>query len=163
MTRAKKSPGGKPEIASLEPVEGRAWGGFLRAHHRIVKQLDAELRAGHGLALSEYEVLLLLAWSAEGRMQMSALTKQVLLTPSGLTRTVDRLERDGLVRREASEKDRRISYAVLTPQGWSTFLAAHATHHRGIRQHFSRHCGPEELLVLASLFERLGREEPLGR
>ncbi len=85
--------------ARLDELELGAWRGFLRAHAALSRELDAELTAAHGLPLSTYEVLLFLADSPDGHMRMSDLADSVLLSRSGLTRLVDRLERDGLVQR----------------------------------------------------------------
>ena len=110
---APKAKGGQP----LTTAELAAWRGFLRVHSALTKQLDAELEAAHGLSLSSYEVLLFLADSPEGRVRMSELADSVLLSRSGLTRLVDRLERDGLVRRESCPSDLRGFNAVITDEG----------------------------------------------
>ena len=90
---------------------------MLRAHSALTKLLDAELVREHGLPLSSYEVLLFLADSPQGQMRMSELADGVLLSRSGLTRRVDRMERDGLLCREPSEDDARGWFAVITPEG----------------------------------------------
>ncbi len=91
----------------LTPLETAAWRGFLRVHSALVRELDHELERKHGLPLHQYEVLLVLAGCEGGRMRMSELADSVLLSQSGLTRLVDRLERAGLVARDRCEQDRR--------------------------------------------------------
>jgi len=95
--------------------EAEAWRGFLRAHSTLVDELDRELTVTHGLPLHEFEVLLLLHGAPEGRLRMSELADRALLSQSGLTRLVDRLERAGCVERVRCAADRRGLYAVITP------------------------------------------------
>src|ERR687896_581232 len=105
-----------------------AWRGLLRVHAGMTKALDAELTREHRLPLSSYEVLLYLADSENGRLRMSELADAVLLSRSGLTRLVDRLERDGLLQRVRCESDARGLFAGLTPEGRRVFDAARVTH-----------------------------------
>ena len=91
----------------LDAEELAAWRGMLRTHARLTKALDVELVSAHGLPLTSYEVLLHLADSPDGRLRMSELADSVLLSRSGLTRLVDRLERQGLLGRESCPNDRR--------------------------------------------------------
>jgi DNA-binding MarR family transcriptional regulator len=107
----------RPASLQLDERELRAWRGMLRAHAALTKALDADLEAAHGLPLSSYEVLMYLN-DAEGRkMRMRDLAASVILSRSGLTRLADRLEREGLIRRESCDDDARGAYAVLTPAG----------------------------------------------
>src|SRR3954451_16132347 len=112
----------------LSERELRAWRGLLKAHATLVKALDAELVADHGLGITSYEVLLHLAEADAGRMRMHDLASSVLLSRSGLTRLVDRLERDGLLRREACDSDARGAYAALTDGGRRRLAEARGTH-----------------------------------
>ncbi len=101
----------------LDRDELGAWRGLLRAHSSLTKALDAELMREHGLPLSSYEVLLFLAEAPGGQMRMSELADGVLISRSGLTRLVDRMERDGLLRRERCEDDARGWFAAITDEG----------------------------------------------
>jgi DNA-binding MarR family transcriptional regulator len=143
----------------LSRRELRAWRGLLRAHARLVKALDAELEAEHGLGVTTYEVLMYLADAPEGQMRMHDLASSVLLSRSGLTRLVDRLERDGLLERKACEQDARGSFAVLTPVGRERLNAARRTHLDGVRRHFLEHLGDDELDALGDVWARIGIEE----
>src|SRR5262245_49789131 len=100
----------------LAPEELAVWRGFLQAHALLVRQLDAELVAAHGLPLTWYDVLGVLD-EAGGRLRMSELARAVLLSGSGATRLVDRMERAGLIVREPCEEDGRGFFAVLTEAG----------------------------------------------
>ena len=143
------------EATPLAPNELAAWRGFLRAHTALTRELDAELVAGHGLPLSSYEVLLFLAEAPAGRMRMSELADQVLLSRSGLTRLADRLARAGLIERRPCSEDARGWFAALTPKGRELFDQARRTHLDGVRRRFVGAFSDEELELLAACFERL--------
>lgn len=139
----------------LTDRELRAWRGLLRTHAHLVKRLDAELEAEHGLALTSYEVLLHLEHADEWKMRMCEVAESVLLSRSGLTRLVDRLEREGLVERTSCPDDARGAFARLTPAGHDKLQDARGTHLAGVREHFLAHFGPEELDTLGDAWERV--------
>jgi DNA-binding MarR family transcriptional regulator len=148
--------------APLSGEELAAWRGLLRTHAAVTGALDAELLETHGLPLTSYEVLLFLAAAAEGRMRMSELADSVLLSRSGLTRLVDRLEREGYVERTTCPDDARGAYARLTDAGRAKLEAASGTHLEGIREHFLQHFERSELAVLAEAWERVGSAGSAG-
>jgi DNA-binding MarR family transcriptional regulator len=129
---------------------------MLRVHAELTRALDAELSEAYGLPLSSYEVLLFLADSPEGRMRMSELADSVLLSRSGLTRLVDRLERNGLLERVQCSEDARGYFAQITPEGRALFAQARQTHLAGVRRLFLNRFSREELRELGGLWERLG-------
>ncbi|HEX3824168.1 MAG TPA: MarR family transcriptional regulator [Mycobacteriales bacterium] len=120
----------------LDATEMSAWHALIRAHSRVVRRLEAELEAEHGLTLPAYEVLAHLSEAPEQRLRMSELATHAILTPSGLTRLVDRLAREEFVERQRCGADARVVYAVLTPLGMSRLVEAYPTHLRGVREHF---------------------------
>jgi DNA-binding MarR family transcriptional regulator len=129
--------------------------GMLRAHAELTRALDAQLAREHNLPLSSYEVLLFLADAPDGRMRMSELAESVLLSRSGLTRLVDRLERDGLLKRERCESDARGLFAEITPEGRRLFDAARRTHLDGVRALFLDRFSRDELRALGGLWQKL--------
>ena len=139
----------------LNERELAAWRGMLRAHSSLTRELDAELRAEHDLPLSSYEVLLFLGTAPDGEMRMSELADGVLLSRSGLTRLVDRLERAGLVERRECEEDARGLLAAITEAGRELFAAARGTHLAGVRRLFLDRFSAAEQRTLGELFERL--------
>jgi DNA-binding MarR family transcriptional regulator len=139
----------------LSREELGAWRGLLRVHSGMTKALDAELMREHRLPLSSYEVLLFLADSPEGRLRMSELADGVLLSRSGLTRLVDRMERDGLLRRERCEEDQRGWFAEITHDGRDLFARARKTHLDGVRRRFLSHLSREEQRTLAAMWEKV--------
>ena len=142
-------------IHELTPEELGAWRGLLRVHSALVKALDAELLAAHDLPLTSYEVLINLQAAPGQRRRMAELADGVLLSRSGMTRLVDRLERDGLLERDACTDDGRGTYAVLTDKGDACLAAARRTHLDGVRDRFLEHFEPGELRVLATFWERV--------
>ena len=143
---------------ALDDDELRAWRGFLRASRLVTDRLDADLRAGHGRSLPEYEVLLLLYNADDRRLRMRELADAALVTRSRLTHTVDRLERDGLVRRRPVEDDGRGVEAELTRTGVSALRAMAPTHVDGIRRRFLDQLSPSDRQTLAAAFERIVAE-----
>jgi DNA-binding MarR family transcriptional regulator len=144
-----------PEQDALSLEERRAWRGLLRAYACLAKRLDAELDQAHRLPMTSYEVLHQLDEASGGRMRMCDLAEQAQLSRSGLTRLVDRLERDGLVERIPCEDDARGQYAVLTARGREVFDAARATHLAGVRRRFLGQFDAGELRRMAAFWERL--------
>jgi DNA-binding MarR family transcriptional regulator len=142
-------------VHQLDREELAAWRGMLRVHAALTRALDAELTERHGLPLSSYEVLLFLADAPGGRMRMSELADSVLLSRSGLTRLVDRLERDGLLEREQCEEDARGYFAMITDSGRALFDAARQTHLAGVRERFIDRLSRDDLRMLGELWEKV--------
>ena len=139
----------------LSPLELGAWRGLLRAHAALARALDAELEERHGMSLSSYDVLVHLRKAADHRMRMSDLADRVLLSRSGVTRLVDRLERDGLVSRDTCSSDGRGCYAALTPKGELALERVRPTHLAGVRQRFLSHFSEDELAQMGEFWERV--------
>jgi DNA-binding MarR family transcriptional regulator len=139
----------------LNAAELGAWRGFLRVHAALAKQLDAELVAQHDLPLSSYEVLITLQAAPEKRCRMAELADRVLLSRSGTTRLVDRLEREGLLERDNCSSDGRGTYAVLTEAGEALLARARPTHLGDVRERFLRHFDEAELAQLTRWWERI--------
>src|SRR3954451_25287082 len=145
-----------PEIsATLSPVELGAWRGLLRVHTALVKALDAELTAEHDLPLSSYEVLITLESAPGHRRRMAELADSVLLSRSGMTRLVDRLEKEELLVRDTCTDDGRGCFAVLTEKGADLLAKARPTHLDGVRERFLGHFSEDELQLFADAWERV--------
>jgi DNA-binding MarR family transcriptional regulator len=125
-----------------------AWSTFLRAHARVVRELERELQADQDLALTDYDVLVQLAAAPERRLRMSDLADRLLLSRSGVTRLVDRLVADGLVERVMCESDRRGQWAALTGAGRDRLRRAAPTHLRGVATHFLDRLSADDLASL---------------
>ena len=131
-------------IRPLDASEMAAWHALIRAHSRVVRRLEAELDSEQGLSLPGYEVLAHLSEAPERRLRMSELAVHAVLSPSGLTRLVDKLAREGSVERQRCSGDARVVYAVLTPAGMARLEAAYPTHLRGVREHYIDRLTPEQ-------------------
>lgn len=137
----------------LTETELRAWQALLHAHHDLVQRLDLELREEHGITFGEYDVLLRLARVPGAALRMTDLADRVMLSPSGVTRLVDRLMVRGFVRREADQDDARATLATLTDEGKRRVRLAARTHLRGIRQHFTGRLSERQLRQVAKALE----------
>jgi DNA-binding MarR family transcriptional regulator len=148
----------QPSVPSPDDPRLDAWRTFLFAHMQVRRHLERELEAEQGMSLPEYEVLLILAYSDERRLRMSELADMVVLSRSGATRLVDRLEADGLVERVSCDTDRRGAWAQLTPAGYERLRRAAPTHLRGIAEHFLDRIPPDELQALHATLRRVMTE-----
>jgi DNA-binding MarR family transcriptional regulator len=131
---------------------------LLRAYATATRRLNTQLVADHGLTINDYEVLLRLARAPDRRLRRVDLAEQVLLTPSGITRLLDGLERGGYVDRAACDTDRRVVYAVLTDEGLDKLLDASSSHFSQVDEHLTRRLDEEELGSILVLLAKLGDE-----
>jgi DNA-binding MarR family transcriptional regulator len=149
------------ESAVTERLGGEgvaAWRAFVTAHAVVVDRIERELSREGVLPLGWHEVLLALAEAPERRLRMHELARAVVLSRSGLTRLVDRLERAGLLCRESCPSDRRGSFAALTGEGLEALRRTEPVYERSIREHFVRHLDAEELRVMTGALERVLEE-----
>jgi DNA-binding MarR family transcriptional regulator len=148
--------------ATLDGAALEAWRSYLQSHASILRLLDAELAAEHGMTTRDYEVLLYLAQSPERRLPMSAIADRTMLTRSGITRLVDGLVACGLIERVSCPNDARVSYAELTDIGYAKLRDAGCSHVASVRRLFLEHFSAEEVEQLASLLSRLPGAQPGG-
>lgn len=130
-----------------------AWRAFLEAHHAVTVVLSEELEE-IGLPIGFYDVLVQLT-EAERGLRMSELARRVLLSKSGLTRLVDRMVGQGLVRRRPSPEDGRGFYVVATSLGRRALRRASPGHLRGVVNHFTSLLTAEELAVVTRVMTRV--------
>jgi DNA-binding MarR family transcriptional regulator len=141
-----------PAWRELTPEQLAAWSGFLQGHAQIVRTLDAELEREHGLPLTSYDVLIQLSLAPDRRLRMFELADAIVLSRSGLTRLVERLERDGLVERERGEVDLRQMYARLTDRGFEVVADATPSHVRGVKERFLERLSDKQTKQLAAIW-----------
>ncbi|MGH7610702.1 MAG: MarR family winged helix-turn-helix transcriptional regulator [Candidatus Dormibacteria bacterium] len=141
---------------ALTREELAAWRAFLRAHSVITRALERELVQSHGLPLAEYDVLVQLQEAPGGALRMAELADRVLLSRSGLTRLVERLEHQGLVRRQVCSADARGAFAVITDSGQQRLQEAAPSHLASVHEHFARALSPTQMTDLQQALERLG-------
>jgi DNA-binding MarR family transcriptional regulator len=137
-----------------------AWEAFVFAHAAAVGRIEREFAAAGVASLTWYDVLTALSEAPGHRMRLQDLADEVVLSRSGLTRLLDRVEAAGLIRREPCETDRRGAYAVLTPAGEEAVARAWPVYARGIARHFAAYLGDDEKQLLAEALRRVRRQEP---
>jgi MarR family 2-MHQ and catechol resistance regulon transcriptional repressor len=128
---------------------------FVESHAGFLGTLEKQLAAGCDLSVQWFEVLMRLVRTPGHRLRMSDLAAQTTLSASGLTRAVDRLEAEGLVRREACPSDRRGAFAVLTDAGQARITAAVPVHVAQLRAIFDELYTDAELTTFTELLHRL--------
>ncbi len=146
------------QTASSSALDGaalEAWRSYLQSHASIMRELDAELLAAHGMTSRDYEVLLYLEQATDRRLPMSALSERTMLTRSGITRLVDGLVSAGLIERVSCPNDARVSHALLTDAGYEKLREAGCTHVASIQRLFLERFSPAEIEQLATLLRRL--------
>jgi DNA-binding MarR family transcriptional regulator len=128
---------------------------LLQAHSVLTEALEARLRRERGVSLAEHELLARLAAAPLGRLRMLDLSQLLLVSKSGVTRLVDRLEKSGLVTREDSPRDRRVIYALITPSGRRVARASGPVFVEGIRAHFASHLSEPDVRALQRALRRI--------
>lgn len=150
------------DSSSLEDRELAAWRAFQRSHAALVTALDKELTSEHELGLADFDLLSSLARTGGGGQRMTELARQVLLSPSGLTRRLDGLVKAGYCDRRQCPDDGRGLLAVLTAKGVAKLEEMTPTHARCVRRHFTERIPPGELGHLTSVMKTLEDDEPEG-
>jgi DNA-binding MarR family transcriptional regulator len=145
---------GDDGLSRWSDTHADAWIGLIETHKRLVRALDAELEAEHGLGLSGVEVLGRLAATPERRERLSALAAACGLSISRISRIVDVLEARGLAERRPSPADARAVDAHLTDAGLELARAAQATHFASVQRQFFDQLGDDEVALLAGIFAR---------
>ena len=143
-----------PEPDAFSTEEFLAWRGLIRLREAVMREIDRRLRREGHVSLADYGVLITLVTAPALRLRMSDLGARRMLTPSGITRVVIRLEEQGLVRREADPADGRAAFAVLTKDGLEALRRAQVVHHATVRELYVGRLAPHELEQLARLFEK---------
>lgn len=144
---------GPPEPDPFSPAEFGVWRGLLRVYETVTRALDARLRAEHGFGFDAYGVLITLV-TAPGGLPMGELAQRRNLSPSGITRAVDRVAREGLVERRTNAKDQRSVLVSLTPEGHARLRAAQVTHHATVRELLLGRLAERDLERFGALLER---------
>jgi len=131
-----------------------AWLALIRTHARLWDQVEAQMRHDSGLTLPRYDVLMQLD-HAGGRLRLTELASNVVLSPSGLSKLLDRMEASQLLRREPDPTDARSTYARLTPYGRSLVRKARRTHHAWLQNAFGDALDDRDIADLTRIMTRL--------
>jgi DNA-binding MarR family transcriptional regulator len=143
-----------PEPDPFTPAEFDAWRGLIRLRETVMREIDRRLAEAGGISLDDYGILVTLVGRPGMRLRMSALGERRLLTPSGITRAVMRLEERGLVRREPAAEDGRGAVAVLTHKGLQALRRAQRVHHATVRELYLDRLDERDQRRLAELLEQ---------
>jgi DNA-binding MarR family transcriptional regulator len=141
--------------AGLDRDRMAAWRGFIEAHAHVLAHLAREIQDEQGLPLPWYDVLVQLSEAEGHSLRMHELAARVLLSQSGLTRLVDRLESEGLVERVRCSDDGRGFFAQLTASGLQMLRSTYPTHLRGVKEWFTDLLTDEEAAVMAAVMARI--------
>jgi DNA-binding MarR family transcriptional regulator len=143
-----------PEPDPFTEEEFHAWRGLIRLRETAMREIDRRLQQDGDVSLADYGILITLVTAPRFRLRMSDLGTRRLLTPSGITRVITRLEERGLVRREPDPADGRAALAVLTRSGLEALRRAQVIHHATVRELVLGRLTPRELDRLAQLYEK---------
>lgn len=147
----------RPAAASEEPESAALLGDnrftvmglFFEAQSALERRLDHHLRAGTGMPLASFEVLIRLGRSPGGRMRQTEVVRQLSITTGGVTRLVDRIEGAGLLRRVPDPADRRATFVEITEAGRTALREALAVHIEALQADFVDPLSPEDYAALA--------------
>jgi DNA-binding MarR family transcriptional regulator len=145
---------GAPEPNPFTLEEFDAWRGMLRVHATVFRELERRLLAEHGFGVDAYGVLITLVSAPGGTLTIGELGERRNLSPSGVSRSVDRLAKIGLVGRSANPADGRSLLVGLTPQGLARLRAAQLTHHAAVRELLLGRLDEPDLKRLGKLWEK---------
>jgi DNA-binding MarR family transcriptional regulator len=137
----------------LSTEEHAAWSIILRAQANVNSALDKQLAASHQLGVSDFDVLSCLANSPDHSLRMTELAHDVRLSPSGLTRRLDGLVRQGLVERKPAPSDGRGLLAELTPSGYEKVRQMEPTYTNVLNDTFVRWLDPHQLKEIRTMLE----------
>ena len=149
-----------PTDSPLNGPGGEAWFGLLHTYAALVRKIDGELAAQHRLSLSAFELLVRLSSAPdEGSLSVTELARQVVISPSRVSRVVDELGRGGYVERRACSTDARVSYVAITEAGRELLADASSTFDDAIRRHFLEPLADAEVAQLGAIWEKLLRQQ----
>jgi DNA-binding MarR family transcriptional regulator len=143
-----------PEPDAFSREEFLAWRGLIRLRETVMREIDRRLRRAGLVSLADYGILITLVTEPTLRLHMSDLGARRMLTPSGISRVVDRLEKRGFLRREPDPADGRAAFAVLTRDGLEALRRAQVVHHATVRELYVGRLAPQELKQLTRLFDK---------
>ena len=132
----------------------RAWRLYFESAMALIDVLGAEMERDAGIPMRWYDVLIHLEETPDG-LRMKDLAERILYSKSGFTNVVDRMEKEGFVKRVRPENDRRSILVVLTDKGRKKMDEARRCHREGLNEHFSRLLADSDIKALTRAFEKL--------
>ena len=141
----------------LNPSEMKAWRSYIISSRRLFEALETDL-VPHGLTLVDYEMLVHLSEAPDRTLRMSDLAEKAMMSRSRLSHRIKVMEKAGWVKRQACTQDKRGSFAVMTPKGWSAIKAAAPDHIASVRARFVQHLSKKDQVAVAEVFGRIEDE-----
>jgi DNA-binding MarR family transcriptional regulator len=132
-----------------------SWASFLKVHARIINEIEKELARAKVIPLTWYDVLLSVNGSPGNRKRMIEIAEEVVLTKSGLSRSVDKLIEAGLIQKEACPEDKRGSYAVITEKGIKALKDAWPVYRKCINQYFGGNLDQHEIIIIHNSMNKI--------
>lgn len=139
----------------LDDDEQRTWRAFLRLQRQLVAQLNRQLQADSGLSLADYEVLVQLTDTPDGRLRPFELQTELQWEQSRLSHHLTRMQRRGLIDREECADDGRGAFAVLTDAGRHAITAAAPGHVDAVRRLFFDRLTPDQVATLQQVSDQV--------
>lgn len=146
--------------SALGKNQQKAWGALLLAHASVTRRVNQALESAGSISIELYDVLLALEDAPDRRMRMSELAAQVVFSPSGLTRVVDRLEKLGYVRRERHPNDGRSLFACLTDEGLAARIEAWPIYREALEELWGRHLSDNDAVTVERALQKVFEECP---
>jgi DNA-binding MarR family transcriptional regulator len=143
-----------PEPNPFTPAEFAAWRGMLRVHSSVMRELDRRLLRAHGIGIDAYAALITMVGAPRSRMTIGELGERRNLSPSGISRAVDKLEKAGLVERTTNPADERSRLVGLTAHGVRRLREAQVTHHATVRELILDHLDERDIETLGEIWEK---------
>lgn len=143
------------KLNSLPETHLEAWRKYYSSFWRAYAAIEADLEAAGLPSLSWYDALYELYLAPDRHLRMSDLARSALLSRSGLTRLVDKLEKAGLIRRQACPSDGRVQHAELTDKGVDVLRRIWPVYRAGITKYFAAHVSDAEARQIAEIFGRV--------
>ena len=131
-----------------------AWMRLVRTHTQLWDAVERQMRRDHGLTMARYDVLAQLDL-AGGRLGLGELASAIALSPSGLSKLLDRMDASGLIRREPHPHDARAALATITPRGRQLVRSARKCHHALLRRTFGTALDDRDVADLTRIMEKL--------
>lgn len=131
-----------------------AWMLLVRTHTRLWDAVEQQMRRDHGLTMARYDVLAQLDM-AGGRLGLGELASAIALSPSGLSKLLDRMDASGLIRRQPDPNDQRAAFATITPQGRALVRSARRGHHALLRRTFGNTLNSRDVADLTRIMQKL--------
>lgn len=138
----------------LDSDEMKAWRSYITTSVDLMKALEADV-SPHGITMGDYQLLAMISEAPESRLRLCDLADQLRLTRGGLTRRMDGVLSQGLVRRVQDDRDRRVAFAELTAKGWTLLKKIAPIHLVSVRRLMIDHLSRAEIKAIGSAFGKI--------